>query len=742
MATGGLTKIYCPAGSNERVGSLNIQLDIIFVHGLNPKASHNHGRQTWTHKNKIFWPGEILPNLLPKARVLLFEYNSQFASFGASTLNGVIESSNNVYLSQPRRAIGEAGSCSSNGSQSERFKNEEYQGQNPWSSILRHSTPGGNSVSVGEVVEKVMKTLSIGGYNSLLQGLKKGESQSLELLWISGLLGYGKTTLASFLITELRKSGHIVLHFFCDNSDTGSGGSLTAIIQSLVLQLAQIQIREHDEVPRVLLRTFRMRKFQTDQQLSGFSWTWSDRWAVLTDMLWQLDAEIKVVICIDALDEWDEETRTARHCISTLLSSLMREQAPPTNTPIKAIVTCRQVDSSMNESYDNDMETVVESKVAKLRQAKGISKRNARKLEESILQHFKGMFLWVSLTTSQLQTTRFGSDIIGSMFLPLGPNQLYQTILEESDVSRVEDTRLIHSVIACSTRPLKFQELLPLLESYCGSRWDGVRGDLGFLCGPLVAIHDNDVLHLAHESLRTFLTSVIDGIGLSFIPPKALRKGTVEKNELPIENRCPSRELSTPRVFIWLLEPSHELNRPGPVYQMSYYLRLPISRDIPWLPEQLDPLHLASFFGITWLVKLLLNDNVMSIRLDEGANPHFQEKQGWTALHWTASNGQLPAAGLLVAMGVNVLLKDSRGYDAEHYAAKSGNWAVVSLLRRKVRQLVHQGLTNYESYSGSDSDVVQSAAQRLSNLKLDSADLEEETQDQQHQVTLKVSSLG
>jgi ankyrin repeat protein len=135
-----------------------------------------------------------------------------------------------------------------------------------------------------------------------------------------------------------------------------------------------------------------------------------------------------------------------------------------------------------------------------------------------------------------------------------------------------------------------------------------------------------------------------------------------------------------------------------------------MSRDIPWLPEQPDRLSFASFFGVAWLAKILLKDTANPNRLDEdrslgtplvlaaenesyscmeellrhGADPNFQEKQGWTALHWTAANGQLRAAGLLLAMGANVLLKDSRGYDAEHYAAKSGNWGIVSLLRRKV----------------------------------------------------------
>jgi Cdc6-like AAA superfamily ATPase len=331
------------------------------------------------------------------------------------------------------------------------------------------------------------------------------QSQSPQLLWINGLPGYGKTILASFLVTELQNCGHIVLYFFCDKSNTRSSGNLTAILQSLVLQLAQLQLRQQDEVLAILLGEFRMRKFQTDQQQSGFSWTWSDLWATLTEMLWQLDSENKIVIIIDALDECDEESKSAGNCVSALISSLMEEPAPLTSPPIKALITCRQIDSSINDSYDessvwhkafeitpqmtvDDIETVVKSKVAKLRQVKGISEKNARELEESILQHSKGMFLWASLTISQLRTARFGSDTIGSMFLPLGLNQLFQTILQESDISRLEDTGLILSLLMCSTRPLKLSELQLLLESYSGSKWDGLRGDVSLLCGPLVAI--------------------------------------------------------------------------------------------------------------------------------------------------------------------------------------------------------------------------------------------------------------
>ncbi|KAL8918578.1 MAG: hypothetical protein Q9172_005368 [Xanthocarpia lactea] len=51
-------------------------VDIVFVHGLNPKGSETHAHQTWTDDKGFFWPDTLLRQELPSARVLLFAYNS------------------------------------------------------------------------------------------------------------------------------------------------------------------------------------------------------------------------------------------------------------------------------------------------------------------------------------------------------------------------------------------------------------------------------------------------------------------------------------------------------------------------------------------------------------------------------------------------------------------------------------------------------------------------------------------
>ena len=54
-------------------------VDIVLVHGLN-----GHPQNTWTAKNGVFWPQDLLPVTLKsaKARVLVYGYNADVYTFG------------------------------------------------------------------------------------------------------------------------------------------------------------------------------------------------------------------------------------------------------------------------------------------------------------------------------------------------------------------------------------------------------------------------------------------------------------------------------------------------------------------------------------------------------------------------------------------------------------------------------------------------------------------------------------
>ncbi|PYI10351.1 kinesin [Aspergillus sclerotiicarbonarius CBS 121057] len=53
-------------------------IDIVAVHGLNPKSKKNHAEKTWETNGKL-WLRDFLPRQLPRARIFLFSYNSKVA---------------------------------------------------------------------------------------------------------------------------------------------------------------------------------------------------------------------------------------------------------------------------------------------------------------------------------------------------------------------------------------------------------------------------------------------------------------------------------------------------------------------------------------------------------------------------------------------------------------------------------------------------------------------------------------
>lgn len=622
-----------------------------------------------------------------------------------------------------------------------------------------------------------------------------------QLLWLYGSPGCGKTTLLSSVISQLRTDEQIVLYFFCDKSEAESCGNLLAILQSLIFQLVQLESQHREQMLAVLVRAFRVRKFQTDQQKSGFSWQLHDLWSAFTEMLWSIGGDIRVFIIIDALDECDEESRIGRSNISGCFSSLIEDCATSAQLSVKVMLSCRQLEHCISEDYsvssvwhkaleikpqmtEADIKIVTQTKVAKFAQAKGISEKLARRLEESFVQNSNGMFLWISLTIAQLRTHRINSEPIDSMFLPIGLNQLYLSVLQDRGTSRLEDLRLVLSCIMCAARPLKISELHCMLECHSGDKWEGLKGDISFLCGPLVVIYDGDVLRMVHNSVRTFLTSAESSLHPSGSEKKPFIDVTSAETVMAsaclsyLETHCdrvPSRKVNYRIRMEALLEKlpfmeyaylywNRHLRNAGPdginvqhlleqaelietMFQVSYFLRFPLSRDDPWFPDDPSSLNFAASFDILWLVKYILDrdDNPDGFRTNDqswtpliwaaekgnpdcvdellrrGADPNTQVNEGWTALHWVAIIGGVAAAKHLLDNGANVLLKDNRGHDAEQYAAKAGNWEVVSLLRRKLQELVRLGVTKYDSHSGSDSDLMESAVRPLSRPKVESA---------------------
>lgn len=69
------------------------KISIIAVHGLNPKNKENHAERTWESEGKL-WLRDFLPKQLPRARILLYGYNSSVGF--QSSAAGVREQAQNL----------------------------------------------------------------------------------------------------------------------------------------------------------------------------------------------------------------------------------------------------------------------------------------------------------------------------------------------------------------------------------------------------------------------------------------------------------------------------------------------------------------------------------------------------------------------------------------------------------------------------------------------------------------------
>ncbi|KAI9847286.1 MAG: hypothetical protein M1837_002873 [Sclerophora amabilis] len=68
-----ISEVFCPDEP---------EVDVVFVHGLN-----GHPRNTWTSKNGVFWPAQLLPKSLNtvNARILVYGYNANVYAFGGKS---------------------------------------------------------------------------------------------------------------------------------------------------------------------------------------------------------------------------------------------------------------------------------------------------------------------------------------------------------------------------------------------------------------------------------------------------------------------------------------------------------------------------------------------------------------------------------------------------------------------------------------------------------------------------------
>jgi len=118
-------------------------------------------------------------------------------------------------------------------------------------------------------------------------------------------------------------------------------------------------------------------------------------------------------------------------------------------------------------------------------------------------------------------------------------------------------------------------------------------------------------------------------------------------------------------------------------------------------PKEMTGLHLAAYFGVEAVVKLLLEDvnskasdgqtplhwasksghlETAQLLLEKGADVNAIDRTIRTPLHWASQNGHLETAQLLLEKGANVNTADKAGLTPLHLASQNGHVKVAQLL--------------------------------------------------------------
>ena len=324
-------------------------------------------------------------------------------------------------------------------------------------------------------------------------------------------LGAGKSVLASFVITEMRKHAATdlqVLYFFCkDDGHQTSNASAIAIVSNLIDQLIE---RNRLESLLEILKEAR-KKHAKSEKCTSFGVLW-DIFVAMTQGF-----PTPIIVVVDALDECLIE----RKAFLEALISFPHDR-------VRFFLTSRNeldIDNTLGQDprvvkrpmdVEADIERFVLQRVEQLPRLHNFKTQ----VIQAVLKHSAGMFRYAELFLDELDSPGAMLDIpVMLQRPPVDLNEMYDNILlrlESTDTGRrrqrnQEARRKVLTWVGMASRPLWVDEL-----AYACAVGDGEEKidptqrllhseqDLLGICGPLVEIVGG-IVQYTHLSVREYL---------------------------------------------------------------------------------------------------------------------------------------------------------------------------------------------------------------------------------------------
>ncbi len=323
-----------------------------------------------------------------------------------------------------------------------------------------------------------------------------------SVLWIHGKPAAGKSVLAGYAISQLRKANLDCSYFFFRYGDK-SKSRLGACLRSLALQMACT-----NNWVRETLLEMRKDDLQFDNDNERTIWR-----KLFLSGIFQRGLPRHYWV-IDALDE----CVNAASFFDPMLLKL------DDSTPLRVLITSRETpelekhffslsphrfqseDISTTDTL-SDIKLLVETKATSL----SVRDEDDRAdLVHKILQKSKGSFLWAVLVLNEMSSA-FGEEEIKQVLddVPRGMEPLYQRTLElMSQATRGKTlAKSILTWAACSIRPLTLKELGGALKLHVKDSVPKLEKCIAALCGQLVTVDKFGKVHMVHETAREFLVN-------------------------------------------------------------------------------------------------------------------------------------------------------------------------------------------------------------------------------------------
>ncbi|KAI9705570.1 MAG: hypothetical protein M1836_006326 [Candelina mexicana] len=328
-----------------------------------------------------------------------------------------------------------------------------------------------------------------------------GLSTSPRFFWLDGEPATGKSTIAGHVIKLIEETNGDCAFFFFKHGDS-TKSCIADLLRSLAWQMARVNTGVRQE----LLAMAEQGHF-VDRADEGSVWR-----NIFAGRILRLEWRQPCYWIIDALDECSNH-----HALFPLLSKIQRHH------PLRIFITSRPVLAIdrlfTQEKLDRIEETIsIRESLEDIRlylqtNAEFLPAENELerdRLLTRIINRSNGNFLWTYLILQELADTlsvQQAYEVLDSV--PNGMDGLYSRILDAlmNNPRNRDITKAILKWTVCSSRPLTIDELKEALRLDINVILPRLELTLGSITGNLVYVDSDNKAQLAHQTVRSFLTS-------------------------------------------------------------------------------------------------------------------------------------------------------------------------------------------------------------------------------------------